>query len=101
MMCAAALFGAGWTGQLVDANCKDAKPREACPVSAATTRFGLVRDGVGSKYFRLADSGNERVAAALAGRQKKTGKVPEGNLKVWFTGKPDGDKLALNEFELK
>ncbi|SRR6266498_1539498 len=95
-------FAKGWTGTLVDANCKDVHKDQACPVNASTTHYGVIRDGAGRTYFRFSEEGDVKVAAALAERQKETGKFPEGSdIKVWFTGKPNGDRLALQDFALK
>ena len=94
-------FGAGWTGVLVDSNCKEAKASEACPVAKGTENYGIVRDGFGHHYFRLDHEANRRVAAALAAWEKQKGKFPQGNIKVWFTGKPDGNRIALNDFQIR
>jgi hypothetical protein len=99
---ASVLSAAGWTGRLVDADCKDAKRREPCPVTASTKRFGVVQHGLLSrKYYRLEEAGNERVAAALEERRKRTGQFPRGAREVWFRGEPKGDTLALEEFVLR
>ncbi len=102
VLAAGVAAAAGWTGVLVDADCKTPGKPDACPVSATTRHFGLVRDGVGKKYFVVGQEGNVKILAAMADQQKKTGTAPSGSqVKVWFTGKPDGDKLALNDFALK
>jgi hypothetical protein len=102
MLCCSMALGAGWTGVLVDAVCEQPGKPEACPVTAATRHFGIVRDGVVKKYFTVGSEADVRILAALADDQKRNGKLKAGsNVKVWFTGKPEGDKLALKDFALK
>ncbi len=100
---ASVMFAKGWTGTLVDADCKDAHPEQACPVGAGTHHYGAITHGLlGHHYYRFGEEGNDRVASALADRQKKTGQFPAGsNIQVWFTGAPSGNKLELNDFALK
>ncbi len=97
------LFAKGWTGTLVDSDCKDAHADQACPVTASTHHYGAVTHGViGHHYYKFAQEGNEKVAAALADRQKKDGRFPQGTgIRVWFTGAPNGDRLELNDFAVK
>ncbi len=95
-------FAAGWTGTLVDADCKDVHKDQACPVDQSTKHYGIVRDGAAHHYYRIDTEGDVKVAAALADQQKKTGRFPEGgNIKVWFTGAPNGNRIALKDFALK
>jgi hypothetical protein len=99
---ASVLSAAGWTGRLADARCKEANPRAACPVTASTKQFGVVKHRfLSRKYYRLEEAGNERVAAALEERRKRTGLFPRGARDVWFRGEPKGDTLALEEFVLR
>jgi hypothetical protein len=93
---------AGWVGVLVDADCKQPGKPEACPVTVNSRHFGLVRDGVTKKYFVVGPEGDEKILAVLADYQKEKGQMPSGSaVKVWFTGRPDGNKLALKDFALK
>jgi hypothetical protein len=99
---ASVLSAAGWTGRLVDADCKDAKRREPCPVTAATKRFGVVQHGfLSRKYYRLEEPGNGWAAAALAERRRRTGQFPRGAREVWFRGEPKGGTIVLEEFVLR
>lgn len=80
-----------WVSKLVDQDCKDNNVENACPVTSATERFGLVIDG--GIILPLTEEGNQMTKETLAGAYK-------GNVEVTVVGKRSAEGFAVQSIKV-
>jgi hypothetical protein len=80
-----------WPGKLVDQDCKDKRIDNACPVSPATERFGLVIDG--GIILPFDEASNQKTKEFVAKRGQK------GNLEVLAVGTREGGAFKLQSIK--
>ncbi|HKA02411.1 MAG TPA: hypothetical protein VKE70_38130 [Candidatus Solibacter sp.] len=102
-----------WNGTLIDAGCrtthvesKESNPTSTtttsreiteCPVTEATTTFGLVTtDG---KYVRLDDASNTRVVEMVKGKHWHTYVTEKKPIKVHVVGTQNGDVIVVKTIQ--
>ena len=88
-------FGANWSGQLADANCKQATPDQACAISATTTAFGIVTaDG---KFLKFDAEGNEKAMTAL----KASSASAKGEARATVSGQLVKDTIKVENLKIE
>lgn len=82
-----------WSGTLADATCKEKDASGKCPVSSATTAYGIATsDG---KFYKFDSNGNSQVAQEM---QKSGSKAATATASV--TGTLQGDIIQVQSLQM-
>jgi opacity protein-like surface antigen len=81
-----------WSGTLVDANCKQSTPDQACRVTGTTTAYGLESGG---KFLRFDETGNLMAIKEMEKVGAKSGKIT-----ARVTGVMEGDTIRVQSVQL-
>ncbi len=78
----------------MDATCRASDAKGKCPVSGATTAFGLATsDG---KYYKFDEGGN-----GLAGKEMQKAGAKTGDVMASVSGTLDGDTIKVQSIQIQ